>query len=144
MRNALFPRLLPAAACLLVAACGPAVESGMYASGTPQPRPAEGPVRIYQAARPECPYEEIGMVRGTPRTRFDSLDDIFDAMRQRARAMGGDAIVNLSIQQSTGRTVVVTSESVPVASATHSTTYSGTVVRFPGGSCAAASETRAS
>jgi hypothetical protein len=95
-------------------------------------------VRIYQAARPDCAFEEIGMVRGSPHTRFDSLDEIFDAMRSRARAMGGDAIVGLSIQEQRGETVVVANGSVPVASSSGSTTYSGTVVRFADPSCAAA------
>jgi uncharacterized protein YbjQ (UPF0145 family) len=79
------------------------------------------------------------MVRGSPHTRFDSLDEIFDAMRRRARAMGGDAIVGLSIQEQRGETVVVANGSVPVASSSGSTTYSGTVVRFADPSCAAAS-----
>jgi hypothetical protein len=133
MRKTLSPWL-----CLLLAACGPAVSSGSYGPEQPQPRAGDAPVRIYQAARPNCAFEEIGMVRGSPRTRFDSLDEIFDAMRSRARAMGGDAIVGLSIQERRGETVVVANGPMPVASTTGSTTYSGTVVRFVDPSCATA------
>jgi uncharacterized protein YbjQ (UPF0145 family) len=77
-------------------------------------------------------------VRAQPRTRFDSLADIFDAMRSRARAMGGDAIVGLSIQEPRGETVIVNNGPVSVASSSGSTTYSGTVVRFADPSCATA------
>jgi hypothetical protein len=99
-------------------------------------------VRIYQAARPNCEFQEIGIVRGQPRTRFDSLDEIFDAMRSRARAMGGDAIVGLTIQEPRGETVVVASGLVPVVSSSGVTTYSGTVVRFADPSCATAPASR--
>jgi len=127
--------------CLLLAACGPAVSSGSFEPNGSQPRPKDAPVRIYQAAKPDCAFEEIGMVRGSPRTRFDSLDEIFDAMRSRARAMGGDAIVGLSIQEPRGETVIVNNGPVPVASTSGSTTYSGTVVRFTDPRCATAGQT---
>ncbi|MBW3655822.1 MAG: hypothetical protein KY444_06925 [Gemmatimonadetes bacterium] len=136
MRKTLSPWL-----CLLLAACGPAVSSGSFVpEGGPQPRAKDAPVRIYQAARPDCAFEEIGMVRGWPRSGFDSVDEIFDAMRNRARAMGGDAIVGLTIQEQRGETVVVANGPVPVASSSGSTTYSGTVIRFADPSCAAAAE----
>ena len=133
MRKTVFPWL-----CLLLAACGPSVSSGSFGPHGSQPRPKDAPVRIYQAARPNCVFQEIGIVRGQPRTRFDSLDEIFDAMRSRARAMGGDAIVGLTIQEPRGETVVVATGPVPVVSSSGVTTYSGTVVRFADPSCATA------
>jgi hypothetical protein len=138
MRKTLSPLL-----CLLLAACGPSISSGSFGPDGSQPRPKDAPVRIYQAARPNCEFQEIGIVRGQPRTRFDSLDDIFDAMRSRARDMGGDAIVGLAVQEQRGETVVVANGPVPVASSAGVTTYSGTVVRFADPSCATAAASQA-
>ena len=133
MRNTRAPLL-----CLLLTACGPAVSSGSFEPQGSRPRSKDAPVRIYQAARPNCEFQEIGIVRGQPRTRFDSLDEIFDAMRSRARSMGGDAIVGLTIQEPRGETVIVNNGPVAVASSSGVTTYSGTVVRFAEASCATA------
>lgn len=133
MRKSLAPWL-----GLLLAACGPSVSSGSFGPHGSQPRPKDAPVRIYQSARPNCEFQEIGMVRGQPRTRFDSVDDIFDAMRSRARAMGGDAIVGLTIDEPRGETVIVSNGPVAVATSSGVTTYSGTIVRFADPSCATA------
>ncbi|MCU0648601.1 MAG: hypothetical protein MUF00_11435 [Gemmatimonadaceae bacterium] len=93
-----FPRWATRAGVVAVlaslAACagGPMVSSTRFMDALP-PKPADAPVRLYQDTRPSCAYEEIGSVK-VKGSDFRQADRLADAMRQRVREMGGDAIVN--------------------------------------------------
>lgn len=128
---------IPAVALLLLlpAGCAPAVHSATYLPGSASPRPEQAPVRIYQETRPRCPFEEIGWVRGAPRTRFDSPDEVLEAMRARARRMGGDAIVAFSAGERPEGAVVTGEGAVAVAGVSHGSVFQGTVVRFTQADC---------
>lgn len=123
---------------ICVAACSPAVQSATYVPGAvPAQVSSAAGVRIYDHTRPGCAFEEIGWVGGSPRVRGNSPDDVLNAMRERARAMGGHAIIGLSSSERTDA-VMVTGEApaatVPVAS---SNVFRGTVVRFTNPGCVA-------
>ena len=128
------PRSLPL--LLLLVGCGPSVQSAVYAPNAPGSRPDDAPVRIYQSTRPTCAFEEIGLVRVRPRNSTHSLEDLLTAMRKRARAMGGDAIIGLSATETPDGAVLVPSPSVSVASISSSPLYTGTVVHFTDPACA--------
>ena len=120
---------------LFLAGCGPAVHSATYVPNLPASKHAGAPVRIYQSTRPACAFEEIGLVRVRPRSPTHSLDDLLTAMRNRARAMGGDAIIGLSAAETPDGAVIVPSASVSVASISSSPLYTGSVVHFTNPAC---------
>lgn len=118
------------AACTLLTACAPHVRSVSF-NGVHDPRPDTHPIRIYSTRPPECPYDELGMVHarqavlavGTP------MEAILDALRTRARRMGGDAIVGLAqaVNTETGASAGPTLRA--------SEGLSGTVIRFTRPDC---------
>ena len=121
----------PLASLSLFAACV-SVDSATFATHPPRPDDAE--VRVYRAQQPSCSFDEIGLVTWSPRHDFESLEEGVTGMKQRAREMGGDAIVDFAyVRRETGVSTTISSDSTG-AEATSTvqtqTTASGTVVRF--------------
>lgn len=121
-------RMLFPTSLLLLAACGPAISSAFFKQAPA--RPANSQILLYSTKVPSCPYEEIGVVKGRRRTPA-SLQDVLAAMMQRAREMGGDAIVGLG----QGRVVTGATAVDNVASVDVSDGLAGTVIRFTDPSC---------
>jgi len=92
MSRSPFPALL---LVLGAAACSPAVSSGKFSS-QPFP-PTSGEITLYSTKVPTCAYDEIGLVHVKRRHGFTDLQDLIDAMRERAREMGGNAIVGVGL-----------------------------------------------
>lgn len=112
------------------ASCSPAVRSTQFA---PAPaRAADHPIRVYQQTRPQCPFEELGSVSSRKRNKFVSMDAVMEAMRDRARKMGGDALVGLTeADEARGAVAIgagIALDRDPVLSAT--------VIRFTDPDCA--------
>lgn len=107
---------VPACALFLVA-CGPAVSSAPFVSRAP--RPPDHEIRLYSTRLPTCPYEEVGLIQAKRRDQFirhSSLEGVLNAVQQRARAMGGDAVVALGQTQTTEGGVVVAGPVSPAGS----------------------------
>lgn len=122
-------------ALLLAAGCSPAVQSAMFVSDTPAPRPTQSPIRLYSESRPECPLQEIGAVSAYARGPGQSPEDVVNAMRTQARKMGGDAIVGFATEEAVSGGVAVPAGAGSVASISSNTVYKGTVVRFNDPAC---------
>lgn len=125
---------------VFAAACSPAVQSATYVPGAEPVRVAEASqVRVYDQTRPACAFEEIGWVSGSPRARGNSPDDVLNAMRTRAREMGGHAIVDLSSSDRTDTVVVAAPEAPapPTVVLSSINVFRGTVVRFTDAHCVA-------
>jgi hypothetical protein len=125
-------RLLFSSVLLLsLVACGPAIRSMTFLSPPPAPKPRTHPIAFYQEARPECPYEEVGTVSARKRSGLVSMEAVAEGLRQRAREIGGDAIIGVGERVETrggsvvGRTVVANNDPV----------ISGTVIRFRDPGC---------
>jgi hypothetical protein len=124
---------------LAAGACSPAVQSAVYIpGGAPTPVASDAAVRIYGQTRPQCAFEEIGWVSGEPRARRNSPDDVLEAMRARAREMGGDAIIGLSSSdRPTGAVSSGADAPIVVTAVSSSNVFRGTVVRFTDRTCVA-------
>jgi hypothetical protein len=107
---------------LLAVGCAPVVQSTYFTSSPPAHAPATAQVRVYAETRPRCPIEELGALQASPRSPRQGLDDLVARMRDRARAMGGEAIVGFQTQE------------VPQENTTL-TVAKGTVVRFTDRGC---------
>lgn len=123
---------------LSLAACGPAVQSASYAP-LPEPRTESvATMRIYEHIRPECAFQEVGRVSGWRRLPTHTPDDVANAMRRRAREMGGDAIIAFGERQDGPSGVIVpVSENASIGSISSGSRFVGTVVRFTDPACAA-------
>ena len=139
---------------LLLAACGPVIESMRVTPAPVEPRPAGHAVRIYLATQPRCPFEEIALLTAKEgdlmRHAFRS-DHTADLLRKRARQLGGDAIVGLAeVIEDEGLTTTQTVSRSRTADSTESTSsvkvqtdvapnrtrrLEGTVVRFTRDDC---------
>ena len=116
--------ILVAGAAVAVSACSPAVRSGRFVPAPPNPPDHE--IRIYSTKLPACAYEELGLVSAKARHIWNSMEDLLAAARQRAREMGGDAIVSVrEVPEVTGHgESISTKDSV-----------TGTVIRFKDPGC---------
>jgi len=114
--------------CLAIVACAPALRSTTFQSFPPQP--TDYPIAIFRTKLPECPYDEVGIVSSRQRNKLISMASVMEALKSRAREMGGDAIVALSesneVQGLIGQSGLVDRDSV----------LSGTVIRFRSRDCA--------
>ena len=124
-------------ACILGAGCSGSasvVTVTLFDPAHPLPsRPADAPVRMLFSQRPECPYDQIGTVsveRGGPLPSRE----ITLAMQQRARAVGGDAIVGIirGIEKSPQEEAP---GSPSRAEGRSEGTLTGTVIRFRDANC---------
>jgi hypothetical protein len=117
-------------AVVMTTACAPQVRSVRF-DGAAEPRPDTHPIRIYSSRVPDCPYEEMGLVRAreAPAAIGTSMEALLEAMRVRARRMGGDAIVGIA--------QAGTPDGSPASgvSLNASDGLSGTVVRFTDPAC---------
>ena len=130
-------RSLLVGSSVALAGCMSGIDSAVF---LPAPRaPSDHVVRIYQAQMPACPFEELGMVVWRPSTGFDRMQKGVNKMRERAREMGGDAIIGFGIgSRSNGYTTRTVRDSTSVtttSSEDRETMASGTVVRFTRADC---------
>ncbi|MFQ5753399.1 MAG: hypothetical protein ACE5HI_15525 [bacterium] len=114
---------------LIVSGCSPAVRSTAFQSYTPKPK--EHPIKIYRTKQPKCPYEEIGIVSSRQRNKLISMEKVMESLKQRAREMGGDAVIGLGEQNETQG--AVTPEGAVVLD--RDPVLSGTVIRFKEPDC---------
>lgn len=121
--------IIPCALTLFAAACGPAVSSGRF-SEMPLP-PASGEVAIFSTKAPACAYDEIGLIHVQRRHGFTDLQAMIDALRARAREMGGTGVVGVALAPK------VSGSTTADHNVTVSTDpgLSGTVVRFRDDAC---------
>jgi len=106
----------PLIAVAFLAGCATASQVVPLTASKYAPRPADYPILLYSAALPTCAFEEIAIVRAHKEIGFVSRDAVVDALRRKARELGGDALVRLSIVDDKG-------------------VLSGTVVRFTNDDC---------
>jgi hypothetical protein len=133
-------RFLTVPAVLLLAGCASGIDSAVFMSAPPLPSGED--VRIHRTTVPECPYDEVGVVTWEPRDGWQTLETGVRLMRERARQMGGHAIIGFSVGEvATGTSTTVTR--TDSASVTASSTVDrgkmavGTVVRWRDGGCGA-------
>lgn len=60
------------------------------------PKPDNYPIIIYRTKLPECPYDEIGIISSKRKTKLITMEQVIESIKQKARQMGGDAVIGLS------------------------------------------------
>ncbi|MFC1595641.1 hypothetical protein ACFL3X_01865 [Gemmatimonadota bacterium] len=90
-------RRLPGYICLLVllGGCAVNVQSAQLSMRKYPPRPGNYLIEVYQDVLPEAPFVEIAAVKARKRG-INSAKKVIGALQERARMLGGDAIINLS------------------------------------------------
>ena len=75
-------------------ACSPGVRATSF--GSFFPRPDDHPIQVYRSTIPECQFEEVGIVSSRRENSFISMDKVLEALRIKARELGGDAVIGVS------------------------------------------------
>jgi hypothetical protein len=91
----------------------------------PRQRTPASDIRFYGAAKPRCPYEEIGRIAAESRP-FVSWSRVVKAARNAAHDLGGDAVISV---QDNSRMSAATVTPVGVA-VEETSSLSGIVIRF--------------
>ena len=80
---------------LAVAGCGPATQSVRLSPTTLVPTPEASPIRLFSAALPRCPFQDIGLITSQRSGDLTSSAAVLDGLRIEARRLGGDAVVHV-------------------------------------------------
>jgi len=67
----------------------------------------EIPIPLYSSQLPACAFKEIAIVKARPEAWKRSTGAAVDALRKKARQIGGDALVRVSFDQGTDVTGTV-------------------------------------
>jgi hypothetical protein len=126
------PMLRVALLILLTVGCSPAMRVTTLAPTKYPPKPPGHPIRIYREQRPRCAFEEVAAISAAPRLITHNSEVVADALRAKARELGGDAIIGFGIDSRvTGASPSVSGgvdlERVSVSN--------GTVIRFKSETC---------
>jgi hypothetical protein len=94
--------ILLAALIIALGACAPRVTTRVIGNTYPA-RPTDSKVALFSVRVPECPFEEIALIRAQLQLRIGETptEEILEPLRQRARELGGDAIVGVTELQPT-------------------------------------------
>jgi hypothetical protein len=118
-----------ALAVLTMLACGPAIHEARFRQVAPRAEPHA--ITVFQTTRPECGFEEVGMISAEKRHLFVSAQEMLDAMRARAQRMGGDALI--AFQE--GARLSGSGDGAGNVRIEDKLTYSATVIRFTDTAC---------
>lgn len=99
---------------LIAAGCGPATENLRLTPTVLTPAAETAPIRLYSATQPRCPVEDVALITSQARD-FTSEPKVLEGLRQEARRLGGEAVVQIRFLRQTVLT--------------------GTVVRFTNPDC---------
>ncbi len=58
-------------------------------------RSRETPIALYSSQLPTCPFEELAILKARRETWVVSTGAVVDALRKKARQMGGDALARV-------------------------------------------------
>lgn len=108
-----------AALAFVCAGCAPTVRATAL-NGTFEPRRGVEEVAVFSTKSPECPYQEIAILRAYAGF-FTNADAALEALKRRALSMGSDAVVGVRLINSGGE------YSTPG--------YTATAVRFTDSGC---------
>lgn len=115
----------------LIFGCSPAVNKVYLLSDKLPPKPKNHPIKIFQNKLPECPFEEVGYVTSRQRNKLISMESVMESVRDAAREMGGDAVMNLTWgEQNMGG--VVSNNAIVID---HDPVLSGTIIRWTEENC---------
>lgn len=114
-------------AVLALAACAPSISVTRLASTPSVARAPDSPIPFYQSVRPRCAYDELALVVVRPRAFWTSPDELVNRLRERARSLGGDAVIAVKSVRTVEGASLDGAGSVELD---HRPTLSGTVVRY--------------
>ena len=115
-----------------VQSCGPVVSVTRLADSTPHPKSVDDPIKVYMTNKPECVYEELALLAVSEGAFSGGFETFVEAMKHKARELGGDAILVNEVGRHASGYVAV---SPKVVGAVNSNTMNATVIRFTDKDC---------
>jgi len=73
--------------------CGPVVKVTRLSQIPLQPKAKDDPISVFMSKAPRCPYEEIAIISTSEGAFAGGMETFVDAMKAKARVMGGDALL---------------------------------------------------
>ena len=127
------PALALTGFALVAAGCAAVAQSTRLASTPAEPRPATAPVAVFSSQQPKCAYDEVALVSVKPMTKLTSSEKLIDALRDRARKEGADALINVKLDTPVNGASLNYAGSVDVE---RTRVLTGTAIRFRDPNCA--------
>lgn len=112
---------------VLLYSCGPVIKVSRLSDQSLRPKSTNAPIKVYMSMKPRCNYQEIAIVSASEGAFSGGLETFVEAMKKKARLLGGDAILlgQVSSQLSgvvpVGDVMVAANESSQVAIVVHFT-----------------------
>lgn len=119
---------------VLFTGCAPQLTVGRLWPTPLPPNPVDHPIAIFRENRPRCAFDEIATIEVKPSEWASaSADELIEAMRVRARAAGGDAIIGYGTESRATGAVAYPNTGITAVSRT--TFHSGTIIRYRDAAC---------
>ncbi len=80
---------------IAAAGCGPETQSVRLSPTVLDPTPAASPIHLFSATLPRCAFQDIGLITSKRSGDLTSSAAVLDGLRDQARRLGGDAVVNV-------------------------------------------------
>jgi len=112
---------------LLLMACGPVIKYAPINESSGTQEGTDYPVAAFFTSAPQCPYRELGIVRASNGAFAGGMDTFVEAMKDKTREVGGDAIILGNIE---GRTSGYVQVSPGVVAAAQGQAQTGIVIEF--------------
>lgn len=120
-------------ATLFLSGCaGPVVNYSSLSDTSYGPREATYPIKVFLTSEPQCRYDTIGIVRTSTGAFDGGMDTFVDAMKNKARQVGGDAILLKMVESKTAGYVAV---APGVIAAAEDDVQTSIIVRFQDQGC---------
>jgi hypothetical protein len=84
------------------------VRNVRYESVIRDPKSQDYPIEIFESKDLERDYKVIGIVEASFAGKVKNLNKIADKLRQEARKMGGDALIDLTKKHDENKTIIAT------------------------------------
>jgi len=84
---------------VFLSGCTPEVKSTPINDQYYPPNLNSESIALYYTKLPRCPYEEIGIVSSRQRNKLIKMEQVAESLMQRAREMGGDAVIQISLTE---------------------------------------------
>jgi hypothetical protein len=127
-----FQRLLLLLVGIISGACGPVVKVSQMTPQSYPPKPDDAPITVFVTKTPACPYDEIGMVSASQGAFSGDETTFIAAMKVKARALGGDALILGQLGTTTEGYIQV---APGIVGAAQGKTQTGIVIRFKDPAC---------
>jgi hypothetical protein len=117
---------------LFTISCAPTIEMQRLNNQQYLAKPSDAPITVFYTKAPKCPYDEIGVVKATEGDLAGGRNTFIEAMKNKAREVGGDALLLNQVTSSNAGYVAFTPGLIAPLDVE---SQSATIIRFKNTDC---------